>query len=171
MLPFHSPVVCTSMSYINKMCFIGSIFDIGRVFKGLAGLVSWGSQKTAHYCCFLSCGRGRKWGRSLPQGRKTQMKTCRWCWQGCKSPQVCTGAQSHWWKRGGAPSPELCRGCWTGQPLALSALSPSPSSLADPETPPEQRLPGLSWWPCCGRRWWWRRSSLRLRWRLAGWKW
>lgn len=164
------------------MCFIGSIIVFGRLFKEPEGWVSWGNLRTGRCCCFLSCGRHHKWGRSLLPGSWTRKKTWRWCRPVCRSLRACTGAQSHcyWLWCEGPPSPELCRGSWTGQPLAPTAPSPSRSLPADPETPPGRRSPGLSSWPCCWRWWRWRgwsccccrrRLSWRLRWMLAGWKW
>lgn len=38
--PFHSPVICTSISNIKRMCLMGSINVYGRVFKGPVEWVS-----------------------------------------------------------------------------------------------------------------------------------
>lgn len=122
------------------------------------------------------------WGRFRPLGRWRRTRTWRWCTPACRSPRGCTRAQSRrWWRWcGGAPSPELRRGSWTGRPRAPSALSPTPSWTSDPETPPGRRSPGPSSSPSCLRRWpWtrkgrscccWRRWSWRQRWRWAGWR-
>lgn len=167
---------------LRECAFCGKCYVSERVFIGPAAWGSWGNRTTGRCCCSPSCGRSRMWGRFRPLGRWRRTRTWRWCTPACRSPRGCTGAQSRrWWRWcGGAPSPELRRGSWTGRPRAPSAPSPTPSWTSDPETPPGRRSPGPSSSPSCLRRWpWtrkgrscccWRRWSWRQRWRWAGWR-